>query len=135
MMQCPLVAFSATSPPGRNQGLALARYVEAQLLSAGVGWSSVEIRESPQMLLSPKKLLAATAARGALPCPVVSLDIGAAVAMAYARQYPLLRDTATVLEAALFLPDEPDLVLADRKSTRLNSSHANISYAVFCLKK
>src|SRR3712207_7830453 len=26
-------------------------------------------------------------------------------------------------------------LLADRKSTRLNSSHANISYAVFCLKK
>src|SRR3712207_9528977 len=28
-----------------------------------------------------------------------------------------------------------DLTLKDRKSTRLNSSHANISYAVFCLKK
>src|SRR3712207_7225523 len=27
------------------------------------------------------------------------------------------------------------LQLLDRKSTRLNSSHANISYAVFCLKK
>src|SRR3712207_6860927 len=27
------------------------------------------------------------------------------------------------------------LIPADRKSTRLNSSHANISYAVFCLKK
>src|SRR3712207_7095960 len=27
------------------------------------------------------------------------------------------------------------LVDRDRKSTRLNSSHANISYAVFCLKK
>src|SRR3712207_7878031 len=26
-------------------------------------------------------------------------------------------------------------VVEDRKSTRLNSSHANISYAVFCLKK
>src|SRR3712207_3857441 len=26
-------------------------------------------------------------------------------------------------------------ITADRKSTRLNSSHANISYAVFCLKK
>src|SRR5947209_10443592 len=26
-------------------------------------------------------------------------------------------------------------MLRDRKSTRLNSSHANISYAVFCLKK
>src|SRR3712207_8235515 len=31
--------------------------------------------------------------------------------------------------AAARLPDP------DRKSTRLNSSHANISYAVFCLKK
>src|SRR5215203_6901274 len=29
-------------------------------------------------------------------------------------------------------PPHPD---RDRKSTRLNSSHANISYAVFCLKK
>src|SRR5947209_9950084 len=28
-----------------------------------------------------------------------------------------------------------DVQLLDRKSTRLNSSHANISYAVFCLKK
>src|SRR3712207_7145032 len=28
-----------------------------------------------------------------------------------------------------------DLLRVDRKSTRLNSSHANISYAVFCLKK
>src|SRR3712207_8852358 len=28
-----------------------------------------------------------------------------------------------------------DYYLEDRKSTRLNSSHANISYAVFCLKK
>src|SRR3712207_8940922 len=30
---------------------------------------------------------------------------------------------------------DPDDVGQDRKSTRLNSSHANISYAVFCLKK
>src|SRR3712207_7371153 len=33
----------------------------------------------------------------------------------------------TACAGASFLPD--------RKSTRLNSSHANISYAVFCLKK
>src|SRR3712207_7865516 len=41
----------------------------------------------------------------------------------------LLRDDA----AGLYVmdPDNPDV---DRKSTRLNSSHANISYAVFCLK-
>src|SRR5947209_9742862 len=39
----------------------------------------------------------------------------------------------------VLLLDEPDNYLdvpaKDRKSTRLNSSHANISYAVFCLKK
>src|SRR3712207_8030457 len=29
----------------------------------------------------------------------------------------------------------PPVLQRDRKSTRLNSSHANISYAVFCLKK
>src|SRR3712207_7446312 len=32
-------------------------------------------------------------------------------------------------------PARPRAPRADRKSTRLNSSHANISYAVFCLKK
>src|SRR3712207_8850084 len=30
---------------------------------------------------------------------------------------------------------ESEFLPGDRKSTRLNSSHANISYAVFCLKK
>src|SRR3712207_7522357 len=30
---------------------------------------------------------------------------------------------------------EDGILWIDRKSTRLNSSHANISYAVFCLKK
>src|SRR3712207_8565606 len=37
-------------------------------------------------------------------------------------------------EGYLAVPDRADAWL-DRKSTRLNSSHANISYAVFCLKK
>src|SRR3712207_7983323 len=32
-------------------------------------------------------------------------------------------------------PEFSDDTALDRKSTRLNSSHANISYAVFCLKK
>src|SRR3712207_8629683 len=31
--------------------------------------------------------------------------------------------------------EDVNRALADRKSTRLNSSHANISYAVFCLNK
>src|SRR3712207_9463289 len=34
-----------------------------------------------------------------------------------------------------FLGDRRRVDPGDRKSTRLNSSHANISYAVFCLKK
>src|SRR3712207_8372321 len=33
------------------------------------------------------------------------------------------------------VPDDAGGQAGDRKSTRLNSSHANISYAVFCLKK
>src|SRR3712207_8916170 len=55
-------------------------------------------------------------------------------------------DTVFLLESAesaerfgrySFLGFDPKRTLSyrDRKSTRLNSSHANISYAVFCLKK
>src|SRR3712207_8350747 len=33
------------------------------------------------------------------------------------------------------IEEDRELAIRDRKSTRLNSSHANISYAVFCLKK
>src|SRR3712207_8553947 len=42
-------------------------------------------------------------------------------------------DRVDALDLLLDLVGEP--ATADRKSTRLNSSHANISYAVFCLKK
>src|SRR3712207_8642919 len=52
----------------------------------------------------------------------------------------LLRLSQLLLKWAL--PKSPLAILGslegiwqDRKSTRLNSSHANISYAVFCLKK
>src|SRR3712207_7890598 len=51
-------------------------------------------------------------------------------------------ETATLERLVADDPDRPrryaqqtSFPLADRKSTRLNSSHANISYAVFCLKK
>src|SRR2546430_1242624 len=37
-------------------------------------------------------------------------------------------------ELAMYL-DQPQHQVQDRKSTRLNSSHSQISYAVFCLKK
>src|SRR3712207_7909228 len=44
---------------------------------------------------------------------------------------PCIVVTHDPLDAAVLA----DRVVGDRKSTRLNSSHANISYAVFCLKK
>src|SRR3712207_8665694 len=52
-----------------------------------------------------------------------------------------LRNNLTFLVGSVILKTTVALLLAlaldqrDRKSTRLNSSHANISYAVFCLKK
>src|SRR5205814_10050714 len=48
------------------------------------------------------------------------------------RKTPLSR---TVLAAPTAQPCEESLLRRDRKSTRLNSSHLGISYAVFCLKK
>src|SRR6266480_4566264 len=47
------------------------------------------------------------------------------------------RDPAVVGRAKVVEPLAPirDPQLRDRKSTRLNSSHMSISYAVFCLKK
>src|SRR3712207_9010553 len=44
-------------------------------------------------------------------------------------------DIGGVAAEAAELGHALQLLLKDRKSTRLNSSHANISYAVFCLKK
>src|SRR5256884_3740166 len=39
------------------------------------------------------------------------------------------------LRPGLTIEEQVDEVTGDRKSTRLNSSHGYISYAVFCLKK
>src|SRR5699024_11584722 len=38
-------------------------------------------------------------------------------------------------EYVKYYAEQPLKVISDRKSTRLNSSHVSISYAVFCLKK
>src|SRR5256885_10966033 len=45
------------------------------------------------------------------------------------------RAAAAAAAAAEEAARTPELASADRKSTRLNSSHLVISYAVFCLKK
>src|SRR2546427_1208057 len=43
--------------------------------------------------------------------------------------------TLSLISATDFTVSTRDWQSADRKSTRLNSSHSQISYAVFCLKK
>src|SRR3712207_8256872 len=59
----------------------------------------------------------------------ISPEVAARRIVDPARTY-IAADQAVVRQAA------PAAIRArDRKSTRLNSSHANISYAVFCLKK
>src|SRR5205809_2831282 len=74
---------------------------------------------------------------------------GTAVTAEAARDVPFSRDAVADLETAHFLAHLDDLTDVfvthlhrhrdrlgrDRKSTRLNSSHGYISYAVFCLKK
>src|SRR3712207_6895082 len=57
----------------------------------------------------------------------------------YAGQTAIIKDSAGMNQLKFIVsPQKANANLkksGDRKSTRLNSSHANISYAVFCLKK
>src|SRR2546430_10231479 len=55
----------------------------------------------------------------------------------YAKNHP---DSVNKLLARIIFPDQKSATTTfyyykDRKSTRLNSSHSQISYAVFCLKQ
>src|SRR5688572_28731154 len=45
------------------------------------------------------------------------------------------KTTVTSLLLRFYEPQRGEILVKDRKSTRLNSSHSQISYAVFCLKK
>src|SRR2546430_2996987 len=49
----------------------------------------------------------------------------------------LVSGSSWLMAKSMMLPPDPEGLHsdADRKSTRLNSSHSQISYAVFCLKK
>src|SRR3712207_7021382 len=60
-------------------------------------------------------------------CSHDALRVGRVAQLQARRQHE--RRALAVVDVRALLRDQ------DRKSTRLNSSHANISYAVFCLKK
>src|SRR5205085_12198827 len=62
------------------------------------------------------------------PTPREAFDEGAAWARANAATVRMLRTSPQAIEEGAYR-----LKPADRKSTRLNSSHSQISYAVFCL--
>src|SRR5690606_41778427 len=62
--------------------------------------------------------------------PKTTEDRGAALIGITNQRLKVNRQERTILGAFDALPE-----IADRKSTRLNSSHVKISYAVFCLKK
>src|SRR5256885_5128466 len=89
------------------------------------------IRRPPRSTLFPYTTLFRSVVRGGQPEPLADprLDADPAAAAEVAG-----RDRAgrVVVERGVAGPPAVDL---DRKSTRLNSSHLVISYAVFCLKK
>src|SRR3712207_7613142 len=66
------------------------------------------------------------------PAPTLMISLINDLAHVPTRAVLVLDDYHVVSDARIH---EAVAFLIDRKSTRLNSSHANISYAVFCLKK
>src|ERR1035441_10700249 len=65
-------------------------------------------------------------------CPAIRLDVSAARKLYGVREYADdVREWQRSTKAAGWWREDD----GDRKSTRLNSSHLGISYAVFCLKK
>src|SRR5690348_17574982 len=91
------------------------------------------LRRPPRSTLFPYTTLFRSALVDALAATrkpvVVVLLTGRALAV------PELVQDSGALVHAFFPGIEGGRAIADRKSTRLNSSHPSISYAVFCLKK
>src|SRR3712207_7028412 len=70
--------------------------------------------------------------------PILAAIVGREVdALEWVERPAATKDTAPLLEVRNLTAANgvTEMSFTDRKSTRLNSSHANISYAVFCLKK
>src|SRR3712207_7534995 len=89
------------------------------------------IRRPPRSTLFPYTTLFRSDAADRPSVAAAGVGVHRIVGVAH-DQRPLGRAAAALRRLALPLRRRPQ---RDRKSTRLNSSHANISYAVFCLKK
>src|SRR3712207_8097801 len=82
------------------------------------------------------------AGMGSAPNAAATSKVSHPVKQGLLQAFGVFIDTIIICSATgfivLLLPDYANVGetgIKDRKSTRLNSSHANISYAVFCLKK
>src|SRR3712207_8765547 len=97
------------------------------------------IRRPPRSTLFPYTTLFRSWQGGYRVVNEAFADAAVAQTQGYRRPVVMLQDYHLYLAAAFIRARRPDALLLhfnqDRKSTRLNSSHANISYAVFCLKK
>src|SRR3712207_7829726 len=93
------------------------------------------IRRPPRSTLFPYTTLFRSKASNRLGAPVRGADMqdGDYVIVAESGEMQFVRERPEGGGNVKFVGRVVDL--RDRKSTRLNSSHANISYAVFCLKK
>src|SRR5699024_11937507 len=69
----------------------------------------------------------------AIPKPVIAMVAGYAIGGGHVLH--VVCDLTIAADNAIFGQTGPKVGSLDRKSTRLNSSHVSISYAVFCLKK
>src|SRR3712207_7258521 len=96
------------------------------------------IRRPPRSTLFPYTTLFRSELRAPLtwrPAPAAEGAEALGLTTVGALLEHLPRDTGEARTVGELGLEETATVLVDRKSTRLNSSHANISYAVFCLKK
>src|SRR3712207_6992871 len=92
------------------------------------------IRRPPRSTLFPYTTLFRSAA--ALTTGVISAVVPASSETEGPAPAPAFVSHLSQAAAFHYYLSHPDQApTEDRKSTRLNSSHANISYAVFCLKK
>src|SRR5438445_13265056 len=98
----------------------------AECVAAGAGAIHLHVRapDGRESVAAGDVARAVAAMRGAVPGVPIGVSTGAWIVVDSERR---LKE----VERWTVLPD----YASDRKSTRLNSSHANISYAVFCLKK
>src|SRR3712207_8369584 len=93
------------------------------------------IRRPPRSTLFPYTTLFRSCTKGGIGSYSIKLDNGLIVsALIAVNAFGDVYENGEVI-AGVLNDKKNDFLNTDRKSTRLNSSHANISYAVFCLKK